>query len=69
MTTLQKPRIGLAGGRRIGIDEMAKSDKARKELEELLIMMEAMEREDIRSASESGPEAPTPKQTKQTAAA
>jgi len=67
MATLQKSRIGLAGGRRIGIEEMAKSDKARKELEELLIMMEAMEREDATPTSENDPD--VPKEAKQAAAA
>lgn len=63
MTTLQKPRIGLAGGRRIGINEMAKSDKAQNELKELLIIMEAMERENDPPSVESGPE--DSKQTQQ----
>lgn len=59
---LKQPRIGLAGGRRIGIDEMAKDEKSRKELEELLVLMEAIESED--SAADRGP--PTAREQKRT---
>jgi hypothetical protein len=66
VSLLRQSRIGLAGGRRVGISEMAKDLKAQKELEELLVLMEAIEKQDALTSSESGPD--VPEQTKQSKA-
>lgn len=53
---LKKARIGLAGGRRIDISEMAKDAKSREELEELLLLMEEIEADESRNAEDRSPE-------------
>jgi len=66
MASLRKGTdIGLAGGRRVNIDELAKDSGTRKKLEDLLMLMDDIERHrDAResAAADVGPE--EPKQTK-----
>jgi len=56
---LKESRIGLVGGRRVGVDEMAKDKEAQDELRELLLLMESLEKEEAIS-EDRRPNAPSP---------
>jgi hypothetical protein len=52
---LKLPRYSLAGGQRVDIADMAQTPKAKAELQDMLVLMDAIEQSMARSISESTP--------------
>jgi hypothetical protein len=65
-TPHRETHIGLTGGRRVSIDELATDSETRKKLEDLLVLMNDIERQ-LAAASGGGADAEpdVPKRTKQ----
>lgn len=52
---LKLPRYSFAGGQRVDISDMAQTPKAKAELQDMLVLMDAIEQSMARSFSESIP--------------